>query len=194
MEILQNAITDKIDKYLDLNGEEQKEAFEKIWLECFGDDEREEEEIERAEDFDNLYTIFKMETKTMEIIQIVFDYFEQFQFRHDTIIEDLRSQIQTKFETCSFEFASPQDFLYPSNENSVPIKDMTPFTGKTDYEYLGKDTLYKMDTSYSPELIIAGWIPQCCHSLVVYCSGYYNLPEITWEMEERKQVSCWPLY
>ena len=188
MEKLQYAITNKIDKYLDLNIEEQEEAFEKIWVECFGDDEREEEEIERADDFHNLYTIFRIETKTMENKQIVFDYFEQFQFKHDTIIEDLRSQIQTAFENCPSEFASTQDYLYPSKENNVPIREMTPFTGETDYEYLGKDTLFTVDTAYTSELIIAEWIPLCCYSLVKYCSGYHRLPDITWEMEERKQV------
>ena len=188
METLQKAITDKIDKYLDLNFEEQTEAFETIWVECFGDDEREEEEIERDEDFDNLYAIFRMETKTMENKQIIFGYFKQFQFKHDTIIEDLRSQIQTGFEICPSEFASTQDYLYPSKENNVPLREMTPFTGETDYEYLGKDTLFTVDTAYASELIIAEWIPLCCHSLVKYCSGYYSLPDITWEMEERKQV------
>ena len=188
MEKLQYAITNKIDKYLELNIEEQEEAFEKIWVECFGDDEREEEEIERAEDFDNLYTVFRIETKTMENKQIVFDYFKHSLFKHDTIIEDLRSQIQAGFENCPSEFASTQDYLYLSKENNVPIREMTPFTGKTDYEYLGKDTLFTVDTAYTSELIIAEWIPLCCHSLVKYCSGYHRLPDITWEMEERKQV------
>ena len=190
MENFQNAITDKIDKYLDLNVEEQKESFEKIWIACFGNDEKEEEEIERSEDFDNLYSIFRMESKTMENSQTVFQYFADLQFKFDTIIENLRSNIQTKFETCSRQFSSTEDFLYPSKENNIPIKEMTPFTGKIKFEYLGKDTLFQVDTSntFVVEPIISEWIPECCHSLVNYCSGYYNLPDITWRMEERKQV------
>ena len=72
----QKAIDISIDKYLDSDHEELETAFEEIWLGCFGDD-LEEEEIERNEDFDNLYSIFKMESKTMENRQEVFEIFDE---------------------------------------------------------------------------------------------------------------------
>ena len=197
MKKFQQKISKNIDKYLDKSEEEQTEAFEEIWGNCFGDNERDGEEDERDEedeDFDNLYTIFKMETKTMENKGTIHDLLRNSNFDMDRTIELLRSEMQNTFERNPTSFTT-ENFIYPCMQNNIPIKEMTPFTGEEKYEYLGKDTLYKVDSSSSNPLyasavvpIISEWVPECCHSLVNYCSGYYNHADITWEMEERKQI------
>ena len=190
----QERINQNIDVYLDKNEEEQTEAFEEIWEDCFGDNGRKEEENERDEDFDNLYTIFKMESKTMENKRTIHELIRDLNYDMDQIIELLRSEIQKTFERNPISSTS-EDFIYPSMQNNIPIKEMTPFTGEADYQYLGKDTLYQVEktlldpiyaTTLTPQ--ICDWTPECCHSLVNYCSGYYNHADITWEMEERKQI------
>ena len=190
----QERINQNIDVYLDKNEEEQTEAFEEIWEECFGDNGRKEEENERDEDFDNLYTIFKMESKTMENKRTIHELIRDSNSDMDQIIELLQFEIQRTFERNSIS-STPEDLIYPCMQNNIPIKEMTPFTGEADYEYLGKDTLYQIEktlldpiytTTLTPQ--ICDWVPECCHSLVNYCSGYYNHADITWEMEERKQI------
>ena len=190
----QERISQNIDVYLDKNIEEQTEVFEEIWEECFGDNEGKEDENERDEDIDNLYTIFKMESKTMENKQTIHDLIRESNFDMDKLIELLRSRIQEAFERNSSS-STAGDFIYPWMQNNIPIKDMTPFTGEVDYKYLGKDTLYivaecSLHPIYANPVIpqIREWVPECCHSLVNYCSGYYNHADITWEMEERKQI------
>ena len=187
----QEKISQNIDIYLDKNEEEQREAFEEIWEECFGDDGREEEN-ERDEDFDNLYTIFKMESKTMENKGTIHDFILKSGFDLNEAIQRLQSEILQTFEDNS-TYTSTVDFIYPCMQNNKPIRDMTPYTGKEKYEYLGKDTLYTVhNTDYifaSAEIPqIREWVPERCHSLVNYCSGYFNHADITWELEERKQI------
>ena len=182
-------ISKDVDRYLDLNVEEQTGVFESIWVDCFEDDGRKEQEIERNEDFENLYTIFKMESKTMENKQNIFELFRDFNFEMDKIIDFLQSQIHERFERDPQSFSTAEDFIYPWKETNLPIKEMTPFTGKVDFEYLGKDTLFRVDSSSGNETpIISDWVPTCCHPVVKYCSGYYNHPDIIWELEERKQI------
>ena len=190
----QERISQNIDVYLDKNEKEQTRTFEEIWEECFGDNERKEDENERDEDFNNLYTIFKMESKTMENKRTIHDLIRESNFDMDKMIELLRSGIQETFERDSSS-STAEDFIYPCMQNNIPIKEMAPFIGEVDYEYLGKDTLYTideclLDSLYPTAVIpqIREWVPECCHSLVDYCSGYYNHADITWEMEERKQI------
>ena len=187
----QEIISQNIDKYLDKSEEEQREAFEEIWKESFGDDGREEEN-ERDEDFDNLYTIFKMESKTMENKGTIHDLILKSEFDLDEAIQRLRSKILQTFEY-NPTYTSTVDFIYPCMQNNVPIRDMTPHPGKEKYEYFGKDTLYTVhntDSIYTSAEIsrIKEWVPEHCHSLVYYCSGYFNHADITWELEERKQI------
>ena len=88
----QERISHNIDIYLDLNDIEQKEAFEEIWEECFGDNGRREEGGERNEDFDNLYTIFKMESKTMDDKQTIHDLIHNSDFNMVKVIDLLRQR------------------------------------------------------------------------------------------------------
>ena len=185
----QKAINENVDSCLNLNNREQTEAFEEIWTKWFGGNERKEEEDERNEDFDNLYTIFKMESKTMENKQTILERFRKLNFDMEAIIRKLQSEMQSTFERESHTFSATEDFIFPWKENNVPIKNMIPYIGKVEYEYLGKDTLFRVKSRESTETpIISNWVPKCCHSLVVYCSGYSNHADITWETEERKQI------
>ena len=189
----QDKISTNIDNYLDKSKEEQTEAFEEIWKECFGDNEGEEEN-ERDDDLDDLYTIFKMESKTMENKGTIIDLLRKSNFDMHEAIQLIRREIQQNFEGNSI-YCITEDFIYPCMQNNIPIKEMTPFTGEDRYKYLGQDTLYTVDTSslnplYASVVIpqINRWVPECCHSLVNYCSGYYNHADITWKLEERNQI------
>ena len=185
--------TNIVDIHLDKSITEQTEAFEEIWKECFGDNEGEEEN-ERDDDLDDLYTIFKMESKIMENKGTIIDLLRKSNFDMHEAIQLIRREIQQNFEGNSI-YCITEDFIYPCMQNNIPIKEMTPFTGEDRYEYLGQDTLYKVDNSslnplYASSVIpqISEWVPECCYSLVNYCSGYYNHVDITWELEEKKQI------
>ena len=192
----QTAINDNVDSCLVLNDTERAEAFNEIWAECFTNDESEEEEGERNDDFNNLYTIFKMESKIMDNKQSILERFRAKNYNMSTIIQELLAEILLKFKQSPHSFSDVEDFIFPWKENNVPIKSMTPFSGKSKCVYLGKDTLFKVKTNEDIENydastespIISDWVPKSCYSLVNYCSGYYNHADITWEMEERKQI------
>ena len=66
MEEFQLIIEKNCDKYLELSIEEQKEEFGELWVKCFCFDTKEEEEMDYDHKFDDLYSLFKMESKTME--------------------------------------------------------------------------------------------------------------------------------
>ena len=68
------AIIKNVDKYLELNVEHQIMAFEETWIECFGAEDRKEEEYERDEISDDLYSIFKMESRTMENKSTIYEF------------------------------------------------------------------------------------------------------------------------
>ena len=65
MENFQEKNSENVDHYVDLNDEEQREVFDELWIKCFSNSEK-EEEIERNDEFENLYMIFRMESKTIE--------------------------------------------------------------------------------------------------------------------------------
>ena len=197
--VIFNQINENVDQCLHLDDENQRKEFEKIWAELFEDNERKEEEEDRIEDFNNLYTIFKLESKTMENKHLIFESFQSSNNDMSTIIKELNQEILCKFQRgshSSSSFADIGDFIFPCKENNVPIKCMIPFAGRQDYEYFGINTLYNVTKnegieSYSAnsELpVINDWVDPECHSLVKYCSGYYNHADVTWEREEWKQV------
>ena len=72
MKKFQEAIEKNADQYFELNIEQQESEFDKVWLECFGSDDKAEEKAERDEMFDNLYSVFRMESKTMENKQFIY--------------------------------------------------------------------------------------------------------------------------
>ncbi|KAI6650325.1 hypothetical protein LOD99_6002 [Oopsacas minuta] len=62
----QEAIIKNVDNYLEFNVEQQTQAFEDTWIQCFGDEDKNEEVFERDETFNNLHSLFMMESISME--------------------------------------------------------------------------------------------------------------------------------
>ncbi|KAI6650383.1 P-loop containing nucleoside triphosphate hydrolase [Oopsacas minuta] len=187
----QSEIENNVDKYMEFSVKELEKEFEEIWLKCFENEDKEEKN-ERDEDFDNLYSIFKMESKTMENKQTIFELFEESNFEMDTVIKDLRKDMLSRLENYVDSFSAEEDFIFPWKDNPIPIKDMVPFTGREKCEYLSKESLYTMEKrryiGLHPVPKINKWIPEDCHGVIQYCSGYYNHADITWKIEERKQI------
>ena len=188
MKNFQEAIEKNADRYLELRIEEQKKEFELIWLSCFSNDSKEEEEIDIDEIFDDLYSVFRMESKTMENKSTIYTLFRDFTFEMDTIIKILEKTILSRFCDESDKFAGTDKFIYPWRENKVPLKDMTPYIGKLKCEYLSKESLYVRVQKRRSNLEFRKYIPQDCHPLIRYCSGYFNHPDIIWNPVKRDQI------
>ena len=184
------AINKNIDINLDLNEEQLRKEYERIWSEWSSQDLKEEEENERNKDFDDLYTLFKMESKMMENKHFIFELFNNSQFQMDKIIQDLKSKIIAKFESSGTSFSSEEDYIYPWRENNQPLKEMIPYTGKTKCVYIRQDSLFntKIEGDLSSNLEISDWIPKDCTDLIQSCSGLYNHADITWKREEWLQI------
>ena len=190
----QQVIEKNADRYLDLTIEEQTREFEVVWISCFSRDIKEGEEDVLAEKFDDLYSVFRMESKTMENKQTIYTLFRDSKFDMATVVNDLGKTMLSRFCDERNHFTETQ-FIYPWKENRVPIKEMTPYPDNVEFEYLSKDSLYKMvDQSKlvfqaaKTDLDFSTWVPTECYPLVKYCSGYYNHPDIIWKQEKRKQI------
>ena len=186
MKKFQEKIIKNVDSYLESTVSEQKNIFDETWKECFGDDDKNDKEIERDGIFYNLYSIFKMESKTMEIQSNIYEFFRKHKFMMTSIISIMEQEILSGF------LQDPQrnQFIYQSNKNNNPIKDMTPYPGERFYQYFGKNSLFIMELekrswlSNKEKIKIKVWVPKECHPLVKYCSGYYTHPEITWKVRD----------
>ena len=181
---LKKEINKNIDINLDLNTEQLKEEYEKIWSEWSRQDLKEEEENERNKLFDDLYILFKMESKMMENKHIVFELFHSSNFQMDGIIQILESTIVEGFQTYRTGFACKEDYIYPWRENSKLLREMSPYLGKSS-DYIREDSLY---TVVKNKIKIRSWVPIECKGLIRSCSGYYNHADITWKTEERLQI------
>ena len=185
----QEAIEKNADRYLELNTEEQEGEFEIIWFSCFSNDTKEEEETDFDEIFDDLYSVFRMESKTMENKSTIYTLFRRFNFEMDTTIKILCERILSRFCDESNKFAGAEQFIYPWRENKVPLKDMTPYIGKLNFEYLSKDSLYVIEVQEKRSYLdFRKHVPKECHPLIKYCSGYFNHPDIIWNPAKRKQI------
>ena len=189
MKKFQDAITRNVDDYLQLDHTQQREAFEKIWTESFGGDDRKEEVNERDETFGSLYSIFRMESNNMEHRQSIYFLFVGWDFIMEEVISDIKSTIVSRFMDNPNKFDRVDQFIFPVNENNYHIRDMTPYPGRKDYEYLSGSSLFHMDKSRleRKKLILDKWVPLECRPLVKYCSGHYRHPNIHWGSLDRKQ-------
>ena len=189
MTTFQEAIEKNADRYLELSIEEQKREFGIIWLSCFSNDTKEEEETDIDEIFDDLYSVFRMESKTMENKSTIYTLFRQFNFEMDTAIKILGETILLRFCDESNKFAGTDQFFYPWRENREPLKDMAPYPGRGRYEYLSKESLYVLEVhNKRSNIVFRKFVPQECHPLIKYCSGYFNHPDIIWNPVKRKQI------
>ena len=189
MALFQETIEKNADMYLELNVEEQKREFEIIWFSCFSSDTIEEEENDFDEIFDGLYSVFRMESKTMENKSTIYTLFRRFNFEMDTTIKVLCETILSRFCDESNKFAGTEQFIYPWRENKVPLKDMTPYIGKLNCEYLTTESLYAIEVKNKRSYVeFRKHVPQECHPLIRYCSGYFNHPDIIWNPVKREQI------
>ena len=191
MKQFQEMIVKNVDNYLGLEVKELKIHFEETWSKCFCGDDLNEEEIERDETFSNLFSIFMMESKTMEKRSIVYEIFRNLDFKMNEIIDFIEKDILARFQRVPKE--KLEQFIFPCAENNTPIKHMTPYPGKVEFEYLGKDCLYVVDMErrmlvFSKlKLRTSDWVPTECRSLIKYCSGYYSHPDIIWKKLKKNQ-------
>ena len=190
MKKFQEKIIKNVDNYLEWTVSEQKYIFGKIWKECFEDDDQNDKETERDEIFYNLYSIFKIESKTMEIQSKIYELFREHKLMMSNIISTIEQEILLGFQKYNQNL-----FIYQSHNNNNPIKDMTPYPGERSYRYIDKDSLFALESEkrswlFNKEKIkIKEWVPKNCHPLVKSCSGYYTHPEITWKvMDHNDQV------
>ena len=189
MNKFQEAIIKNVDRYLELHVEDQKKAFEETWVESFGAEDRKEEIFERDETLEDLYSIFQMESRTMENKSTIYRLFRHYHFQMNRIISFLHFDLLAKFKADPKSKTGAEQFFYPWYRNNTPIRDMTPFPGRGKYEYLERDSLFEYAQGrravhlflyQSYQVKVSKWIPKECHPLVYYCSGYYNHPDITW--------------
>ena len=190
MKKFQDAITRNVDYYLQLDHTQQREAFEQIWAKCFGGDDGKEVADERDETFGSLYSIFRMESNTMQNKQDIYFLFASQGFEMELIIPDIKSTILVRFMNDPNSFDGIDQFIFPCNRNDYDIRYMTPYGGRRDYEYLSGSSLFQMAKKSRLErktLILSEWVPLECRPLVKYCSGHYRHPDVNWGSLDRKQ-------
>ena len=133
MKKFQELIIKNVDNYLGFTVEEQKESFENTWTECFQGDDKREEAIERDENFHNLYSIFRMESKTMEKEPFIYELFRSLDFNMNEIIHDIKSDILTRFQNKRLNQEGSGRFIF-ALDITAPIRFMTPYPGKSYFE------------------------------------------------------------
>ena len=173
-----------VNKYLSLNAQDQKRAFENIWMECSKSDNPRDNDIDQEEIFENLYSIFRMESKCMQNGSKIYELIRKYNFQMDDIINFLRADILAKFEGDPTRTSGTDQFIFPC-ENNLPIKSMRPYSGNKYYQFFGENSLYDMKKKIlwfnKEKLQTKNWVPKKCRPLVKYCSGYYTHPEINWK-------------
>ena len=107
----------------------------------------------------------------------------------EEIISDIKVTIVSRFLNDPNKFDGLDQFIFPCNENNYPIRYMTPYPGRNDYEYFSGSSLFQMDKSRldKKKLILSEWVPSECRPLVKYCSGHFRHPEIHWRLLDRKK-------
>ena len=179
MKKFQEAIIKNVDSYLELSIENQTLAFEKTWAICFADENENVQKAELNENFENLYSLFKMECRAMANKNDIKERFIKEGFQIGNIIDNVKSEILKDFLLESNE----QVFIFPCVEHNIPLKDMTPFTGNKSYQYLPHNQLYKIQTDMllRTKLTLPSSVPKECKPLIKYCSGHSNHPDIRWK-------------
>ena len=179
----QEAIIRNVDSYLELSVEQKESTFEQTWTECFEDEDYIKEEVERNETFERLYSLFKMEFRAMENKTEILNVFRTERYQMENIISIMQNEI-----LCGF-FQDPnvqgeKHFIFPIQEHNIPLRAMTPFPTKSSCQYLAPDCIYRIVTERSnrkTKIKLLNEIPSQCKSLVKYCSGYYNYPDVQWK-------------
>ena len=187
---LQEHIERNVDIYIDIPIEVQQCQFEEVWTKCFKE-KKDEEDTETEDKFEDLYSVFRIESKAMEKKQVIYDRFRKSEFNMNKISQTLANDMYTNFTSKTNRGAD--QFLYPWRENRVPIKEMTPYIGNREYHYLNGSLFYEgvnndIHSTRKNILKVQKWVPSECHSLAKYCSGYYSHPDIIWNPSKTNQI------
>ena len=183
MKKFQEAIITNIDSYSKQSIEEQKSTFELTWADCFEDEDNCGEEVELNDTFERLYSLFKMELRAMENKTEILSTFRTENYQMENIIENIETEILVGF-LGNTDVHGEKHFVFPIMENNVPLRAMTPFPTKQSYQYLAPDCLYRIVTDRTKrktKIKLLNEVPNECKSLVKYCSGYYNYPDVQWK-------------
>ena len=128
---LMKVIKENIDNNLDLDDEQLRDEYEKIWSEWLSQDLKEEEENERNKEFDDLYMLFKMKSKMMENKHTIFQQFNSLNFQMNDTIGNLESTIIGEFQTYTTQIKitnhsekSTHTFVQYVCVNFLPIDNM----------------------------------------------------------------------
>ena len=151
MKRFQEMVIGNVDKYLEFTVEQQSHAFEETWLNCFGKEDQEDEVNERDENFGDLYSRFKIESMEIESQADIYRLFRNYNFDMDGIITLIRSDITSKFRLKPSKDKATEKFIYPTNTNSVPIRDMKPYPGRECYEYFDGNQLFSLHYKHGKE-------------------------------------------
>ena len=101
----------------------------------------------------------------------------------ENIIRNIETEILVGF-LGNADVHGEKHFVFPIMEHNFPLRAMTPFPTKQSYQYLAPDCLYRivMDRNKRKTKIkLLNEVPNECKSLVKYCSGYYNYPDVQWK-------------
>ena len=183
MKKFREAIVSDVDSYLELSSRQQISYFEQTWAKCFADEGSIKEEIERNETFERLYSLFKMELRTVENKTEILNVFRTGRYQMENIISIMQDEILVGFLEDP-NVHGEKHFLFPIQEHNIPLRAMTPFPTKSSCQYLSPDCIYKIvmeRNDRKSRIKLLDGIPSQCKPLVKYCSGYYNYPDIQWE-------------
>ena len=189
---LQQDIEANADTYFELSIDKQHSLFEDVWTKCFENENKEEEDAKYGEKLENLYSVFIIESKTMEKKQAIYTRFRNSGFDMNKVLREFDREMLSKF--CGETNKGTEQFFFPWIESKTPLKEMTPYLGNKKCQYLDRNTIFYMkddnDCSETGKnnLKLRSWVPSRCCPLIKYCSGYYNHPDIIWNTEKREQI------
>ena len=105
-----------------------------------------------------------MESNTVENKHIVYEWFRSDEFEMDEVISKIKSMILRRFLKDPNSFDGGDQFIFSCNENNYPIRYMTPYPGRMDYEYLSGNSLFQIDKKSRlhldrKRLALSEWVP-----------------------------------
>ena len=121
----------------------------------------------------------------MEKESFIYELFRSLEFNMSELILYIKSDIIKRFQNKLSSLEGSDAFIF-AIETSTPIESMTPYLGRSYFEYLKKDSLYSIHKEKKLFILtrenfeISSWVPKECHPLVKYCSGHFDAPDIVW--------------
>ena len=188
MKEFQKSISENAERYLNCNIKDFKDAFSEIWRKSFGNEDEKDINKEDELHLSSLYPLFELNFTAMEEKEVIFRLFNTHEFRMDGIIYSIKRDILSRFGSPSQSL----HFIDTLEGHHVPINDMVPYKGESNYSYLCPSSLYittKGRYSSKTSIVPREFIPPTCHGLLQSCSGYYNQEEIIWNPKKNTQIN-----